>query len=224
MNFGTKGLDISGDIERTFLDSSTKKYTKYPMNQGIEITIKNKGYLEVYYHGLRYLISLIKQSIIKNNYDIKDPFVTTKSESKSNVVNPEIKKGNVKAESNVPLIEKNGVVYLTITLGEKLLSKFILDSGAGECNISSDLEKKLIDNGIVKRADYLSNGLYRLADGSIVENKRVRISKIKIGNRIVSNVTMSIGSSNSPNLLGQSLLKKLDKWSIDNAKNILIIH
>lgn len=224
MYLSTDNLDISGDIERTFIDSSTKKYTKYPMNQGIEITIKNKGYLEVYYHGLKYLISLIKQNVIKNNYDIKDPFVTTKSESKSNAVNPEIKKGNVKSESNVPLIEKNGVVYLTITLGEKLLSKFILDSGAGECNISSDLEKKLIDNGIIKRADYLPNGLYRLADGSIVENKRVRVSKIKIGNRMVSNVTMSIGSSDSPNLLGQSLLKKLDKWSIDNAKKILIIH
>lgn len=224
LEFSTNGINIFGEIERTFLDSSTKKYTKHPTKQGVEITIKNKDYLKVYFHGLKYLISLINQNIIKDNYDIKDPFVTKKNESKSNSVKPEINKGNIKSESNVPLTEKNGVVYLTITLGEKLLSKFILDSGAGECNMSSNLEKILINNGVIKRADYLTNGLYVLADGSIVENKRVKISKIKIGNRIISNVTMSIGSSDSPNLLGQSLLKKLDKWSIDNTKKLLIIH
>lgn len=223
MYLGTEELEISGSIERTFLDNSTNKYTKYPMAQGIDITIKNKGYLKVYYHGLQYLISLIKQNVIKDNYNIKDPFVTKKNEPQLDVAKPEIKKVNVKSESNIPLIEKNGVVHLTITLGEKFLSRFILDSGAGECNMSSNLEKKLIENGVIKTADYLANGLYRLADGSIIENKRVRISKVKIGNRMISNVTFSIGSSDSPNLLGQSLLKKLNKWSIDNAKKVLII-
>jgi hypothetical protein len=89
--------------------------------------------------------------------------------------------------------------------------------------MSSDLEKKLINNGIIKPTDYRVNGLYRLADGSVVENRRVNISKIKIGNKIVHNVIISIGASNSPNLLGQSFLKKLDKWSIDNSAQLLII-
>lgn len=161
------------------------------------------------------MVSIAKEKIPKEEEEIiDDPFITNKKASS---------KQGTRTESKISLTEGNGVFILSATIGGKVQSEFILDSGAGECNISSGLEKKLIAKGIIKQADYLENGLYKLADGSIVENKRVKISEIKIGNKTISNVTVSVGSSDSPNLLGQTFLNKLNQWSIDNSKRQLII-
>ncbi|MBK8310438.1 MAG: retroviral-like aspartic protease family protein [Chitinophagaceae bacterium] len=174
------------------------------------------SYKTVLYHGLKYLVSIAKEQIPKEVDEVvDDPFL-----KRENILQNQAKK----TESKISLIEENGVFSIKATIGGKVLTKFILDSGAGECNISSDLEKKLIENGIIKNTDYLNSGLYKLADGTIIENRRVKISKILIGNKQIKNVIVSIGPSNSPNLLGQSFLNKLDSWSIDNSKKILIVH
>ena len=204
---------IKGDIAKTKFDSTINDYSRFGvLVKYAYLSVNHKGYLKVLYNGMKYLASIIKEQIPKEEVEVvDDPFVKKKSEIKN------------KTESKISLIEENGVKSLNVTIGGKTLSKFILDSGAGECNISSDLENKLIANGIIKKTDYLDNGLYKLADGSIVENKRVKISKIKIGNKTISNIIVSVGPAGSPNLLGQSFLNKLDKWTIDNAKKILII-
>ncbi len=204
---------IKGDIAKTEFDSTINDYSRFGVLVNYAyLSVNHKGYLKVLYNGMKYLTSIIKEQIPKEEIEVvDDPFVKKKIDLKS------------KTESKISLVEENGVKSLNATIGGKTLSKFILDSGAGECNISSDLEKKLIAYGIIKKTDYLDNGLYKLADGSIVENKRVKISKIKIGNKTISNIIVSIGPSSSPNLLGQSFLNKLDKWTIDNSKKLLII-
>ncbi len=209
-------VNIKGEIIETEFDSSINKYSKWGIvKNSVSLSINHRSYLKVYYNGIKYLMALAKSQIPKEEIEvIEDPFVLKKSQSIS-------KNGN--SPSKVILKKENGVTSLSVTVGGKITSKFILDSGAGECNISSELEKKLIANGIIKKTDYLVNGLYKLADGSIVENRRVKIPKMKIGNKTVSNVIVSIGTSDSPNLLGQSFLNKLDKWSIDNSKKTLIV-
>ncbi|MBC7749245.1 MAG: retroviral-like aspartic protease family protein [Methylotenera sp.] len=201
------------------------KYSDQDLNPGIDISTKERGiylsmmdraYLKVYYNGLKYLIAAISQKISREEAAesalVDDPFL--KKPHNANIV---------KRQSKVLLIPENGIFKLNVTLGNGFLSKFVLDSGAGECSISSDLEKKLISENVIKKSDYLENGLYKLADGSIVENRRVRIEKIKIGTKTISNVVVSVGPPGSPNLLGQSFLNKLNNWSIDNSKNLLII-
>ena len=79
--------------------------------------------------------------------------------------------------------------------------KFILDFGAGECNISPETEIILKAKGIITQKDYLSNGLYRMADGSIVENRRVKISKMAIGNKTVSNLLGLVPRSSASPLI-----------------------
>jgi hypothetical protein len=204
---------IKGDIVKTEFDSTINDYSRFGVLVNYAyLSVNHKGYLKVFYNGMRYLTSIIKEQVPKEEIEIvADPF----AKKNIGVIN--------KTESKISLYEENGVKSLNATIGGKTLSKFILDSGAGECNISSDLETKLIANGIIKKTDYLDNGLYKLADGSVVENKRVKISSIKIGNKTISNVIVSIGPAGSPNLLGQSFLNKLNKWTIDNAKKILII-
>ena len=207
---------LSGDFGQYEYDVTQNKYSGLGiLVHGFYLRIDNISYLKVYLNGLKYLISIAKEQIPEEKEEVvDDPFLKNKSESQ---------KQSIKTESKISLLEENGVFSLNVTIGGKVQSKFILDSGAGECNISSEFEKKLIANGIIKQADYLDNGLYKIADGSIVENKRIKISKIRIGNRTISNVIVSVGSSSSPNLLGQTFLNKLNQWSIDNSKKQLII-
>ncbi len=194
----------------------TKNYYESSFLDSVNLSMFQLSYRTVLYHGLKYLFSIAKEQIPKEVDEVVD--------------NPFLKKENIlqnqtnKTESKIAITEENGVLSIKATIGGKVVANFILDSGAGECNISSDLEKKLIENGIIKNTDYLNNGLYKLADGSIIENKRVKITKISIGNKQIKNVIVSIGPSNSPNLLGQSFLKKLDSWSIDNSKKIFIAY
>ncbi|TXI80818.1 MAG: hypothetical protein E6Q39_02135 [Crocinitomicaceae bacterium] len=207
---------LKGDIAKTEFDSSINKYSRFGvLTKYAYLSVTHKGYLKVLYNGMKYLISLAKSQVPKEEIEvIDDPFVTKENKSKNNTIT---------SQSKVTLSEQNGVTSLTVTVGGKITSKFILDSGAGDCNISSELEKKLLANGIIKKTDYLENGLYKLADGSIVENRRINIPKLKVGNKTISNVIVSVGPFDSPNLLGQSFLKKLNKWSIDNSKKILTI-
>jgi len=170
-----------------------------------------------FYNAIKYLIySAKEQGYHRQRND--DPFVSTSiGENRINTHT------NSKTEYRIPLKKENGVLTLMINLGGGIKAIFILDSGAGESNISSDLEKKLLVNGVIRERDYLTNGLYKLADGSIQECKRVRISKIVVGAKTLYNVNTSIGPANSPNLLGQSFLGRTSKWAIDNSLNYLII-
>jgi aspartyl protease family protein len=151
--------------------------------------------------------------------DTADPFVPKNFTRK---VNSSSSTRDVAAKSiPVPLIKEGRVYSLKAKLSGLGVS-FILDTGAGETSISSDVERKLLAICILKSSSYLNNGYYRLADGSIVECKRVMLPKVTIGNKTVYNVIAAISPNrNAPNLLGQSFLSKIRNWSIDNAKSTL---
>ena len=182
------------------------------------------------FNALTYLLTSAPENGYKRGEE-NDPFVTSPNKSiekvktKSNGNNtPGAKRLlNSRKEYRIPLKVSHGVFTLNGNVNG-LSVNFILDSGAGETNISSKTESKLIANGLIRQSNYLSNGLYQLADGSIVECKRVRIPKIAIGGKIIYDVIASIGGENSPNLLGQSFLNKTFKWSIDNYQKVLLLY
>jgi hypothetical protein len=62
-----------------------------------------------------------------------------------------------------------------------------------------------------------------LADGRVATQERVLIRKLRLGSYEISNVTATIGPTNSPLQAGQSLLSRLNYWSIDNSKGALMI-
>lgn len=160
-------------------------------------------------NAYRYLFTQISTSQKYKRID-EDPFAPSN-------YNPKITSSTDGAKFSIALTQQAGVYALPITIGVNRYH-FILDSGAGEVSISSEVEKQLISSGILKKTDYLINGLYRIADGSIIVCRRVRLRSMKIGNTTVSNVTSSIGDSAAPLLLGQSFLDKFSSWTIDNKQ------
>ncbi len=125
-----------------------------------------------FFNAMKYLIS----SALEHGYrrdDKNDPFVSSPSEAKGTSAT-----GNtVKSEYRVQLKETNGVFSLNVSINGVWVN-FILDSGAGESNISSNTERELLQKGVINQTNYLSNGLYKLADGSISECKSGQDSKI----------------------------------------------
>lgn len=69
----------------------------------------------------------------------------------------------------------------------------------------------------------LPDRLYRIADGKVINQRRVLITKLSVGSFSINNIVTSIASEDSPFLLGKNFLDKFKSWSINNARSTLIL-
>lgn len=123
----------------------------------------------------------------------------------------------------VSLTKLMGVYRANVKVGtvEKL---FILDSGASVVFLSSDYERELLLDGVIKKEDYRSPRAYMMANGKKEECRRVVLNNVHVGGYVVNNVMAAISSqSEAMLLLGKSFLDKFSNWSIDNSSNTLIL-
>lgn len=123
----------------------------------------------------------------------------------------------------VPL-QVNGGVYTTpIIFNDTIKIQAILDSGASDIFIPIDVASVLVRTGTINDSDDLGDKRYQTADGTIHTQMRVNIKKLTIGNRDFYNIPATISKTgNGDVLLGQSFLKRLSSWSIDNSRHVLI--
>jgi predicted aspartyl protease len=73
-------------------------------------------------------------------------------------------------------------------------------------------------------ADQLGSKTYMMADGSLVPSKIYRMASLRIGDMVMQDVTVRISAAKSSLLLGQSFLSRLKSWSMDNARQVMIIN
>jgi len=112
-----------------------------------------------------------------------------------------------------------GVFVLPATVNGSSTAYFIVDSGAANVQIPEELAEELKRNGTLTEADSLGQRRFTLADGSGLQQRIVRLRSIKIGERTMENVMASVSPARSRALLGQSFLRRLSSWKIDNVKN-----
>lgn len=122
-------------------------------------------------------------------------------------------------------IEPRGGAYVVpVLINGVLRVKFIVDSGAADVSIPAEVAATLQKLGTLSGDDFLGIKTYILADGSRVPSEIYKIASLKIGGRVMQNVTVRITSGKSGALLGQSFLSRLNSWSMDNSRRILIIN
>lgn len=126
------------------------------------------------------------------------------------------------AETEIPLVKHGGVYTLPVQINGVITLNFILDSGASEVCIPADVVRTLIRAGTITQGDFLPGRSFSLADGSVVKSQRFIIRELELGGYKISNVPAVIASVKAPLLLGQSLLGKLDTWTLDNKRHVLI--
>lgn len=119
-------------------------------------------------------------------------------------------------------IDESGIYTIPCEVnGLKL--RFVFDTGASDVHLSLLEAAFMIKNGYITREDIIGAEKYSMADGSIEENAIVNLKEIKIGHISLKNVQACISSNiNAPILLGQSAIRKMGKYTIDN--DFLILH
>jgi clan AA aspartic protease (TIGR02281 family) len=124
----------------------------------------------------------------------------------------------------VSLEPHDGAFVVPATLNDVMKVKFIVDSGSADVSIPEDVASSLMKSGTMTVADQLGSKTYMLADGSLVPSKIYRMASLRIGGMEMQNVTVRIAAAKSSLLLGQSFLSRLKSWSMDNARQVMIIN
>jgi predicted aspartyl protease len=92
----------------------------------------------------------------------------------------------------VPMIGDGGTFKVPITVNGQLTLNFVVDSGAADVSIPAELVLTLWRAGTIAQSDFLDSQMYRLADGATVPSERFLIRSVKVGDKVLENVTGSI--------------------------------
>ena len=98
-----------------------------------------------------------------------------------------------------------------------------LTSGASNVVLPADVVMTLLRTGTLHNSDFLGKQTYVLADGSQLPSLTFRIRSLKVGDRVLEDVTGSASPVSGEPLLGQSFLSRFQSWSIDNARGVLVL-
>jgi clan AA aspartic protease (TIGR02281 family) len=114
-----------------------------------------------------------------------------------------------------------GVFVLSGQLNGGTHVYFIVDSGAATVQIPEEAVEEMKRNGTLTEADFMGQHRFILADGSTMQQRVFRLRSLQIGDRTMENVLATMGAAKSRALLGQSFLRRLNWWKIDNVKNAI---
>ena len=114
-----------------------------------------------------------------------------------------------------------GVFVLPAVINGSTKSYFIVDSGAANVQIPEEVTDEMKRAGTLADSDFLGQRRFTLADGSGLQQRVFRLKSLQIGDRTMENVLAAVGPPRSRALLGQSFLRRLSWWKIDNVKNVM---
>ena len=127
-------------------------------------------------------------------------------------------------ESAVSIRPDGGVFVVPATINGQLTLDFIVDSGASDVCVPTDVVSTLVRTRTITTDDFIGSKTYQLADGSNVPSQRFVIRSLKVGNKVLSDVTASITPVAGKLLLGQSFLSRFRSWTIDNERSTLTLN
>lgn len=117
----------------------------------------------------------------------------------------------------------NGEFVVPVEINGVITLNFVVDSGATDVFVPSDVVSTLMRTGTIERSDFIGTQTYILADGSESPSNTFIIRSLKIGNARVENVTGSVSLAKGSLLLGQSFLERFKSWSINNTTHDLVL-
>lgn len=126
-------------------------------------------------------------------------------------------------ETRIPLLKMSGGLIAPVVINNAIKLNFVVDSGASDVSIPANVFSSLVTANTVTQADITGIRNYKNADGEVFQSKTFIIRSVKIGNIEAPNVQAKVSPANAPPLLGQSFLKRFKSWSIDNAKQELVL-
>ena len=114
-----------------------------------------------------------------------------------------------------------GVFVLSGLLDSSTQAYFIVDSGAATVQVPEEAVEEMKRKGTLTDADFMGQHRFILADGRGMQQRVFRLRTLQIGDRTMENVMATMGAPKSRALLGQSFLRRLNWWKIDNVRNAI---
>ncbi len=118
-------------------------------------------------------------------------------------------------QSEIALVKDEGTFKVPVLINGVFALHFTVDSGAADVSIPADVVATLMRTGTLRPDDFLGTQTYRLADGSTVPSKIFRIRSLKVGDKVIENVTGSMANVEGSLLLGQSFLSRFGRVWFD---------
>ncbi|MBQ3325323.1 MAG: retroviral-like aspartic protease family protein [Muribaculaceae bacterium] len=129
---------------------------------------------------------------------------------------------SINAEVRIHMEKESGVYKVPCTVNG-LKMKFIFDTGAAKVCISSAYAEMMLENGYLDKSDIKGTSKSTIADGRVIDNVVINLRKVEIAGLTIENVpAVVVPTQNAPLLLGQSVIQKLGRVSIDGED--LVIH
>ena len=125
-------------------------------------------------------------------------------------------------EVRIKMSEENGVRYIPMKINGQELN-FIFDTGASSICISTLESWVLVKNGLLSENDVIGQQGFTDATGSFSVGAKINLKSVQIGNRELKNVeAIIIENPEAACLLGQTVLSRFGKYTIDNQNNEII--
>lgn len=130
--------------------------------------------------------------------------------------------GNV-VTTEVPFTKEYGICTIKCEINNLPLS-FVFDTGASTVSLSMVEANFMMKNGYLNKNDVVGSQYFRDANGNINEGTIINLRHVDFGGLKLENVRASVvRNQRAPLLLGQSVLARLGKIEIDNARKVLTI-
>lgn len=125
--------------------------------------------------------------------------------------------------TEIPFIKENGVCKVKCNINNLPLH-FVFDTGASDVTISMVEATFMMKNGYLSSKDVVGNQRYMDANGDVSVGTVINLREVDFGGLDLKNVRASVvRNQKAPLLLGQSVLSRLGRVEIDNAKSVLRI-
>ncbi len=164
-------------------------------------------------------------AVLERNPDAISGYNNSGGATQTNIPVPKEGGSSIGAASRtvIPLKNDSGIFVVPVEINGALTLDFVIDSGASDVSVPADVVSTLIRTKTIGPSDFVGQKTYVMADGSEAPSDVFVVRTLKVGNRVVQNVTARIASQKATLLLGQSFLRHFNSWSIDNARHALVL-
>lgn len=138
--------------------------------------------------------------------------------------NPTRERSNSSAAKNVVTIKRSeGGTFIIPAKVNGVEMDFVFDTGAALVSLSAVEASFLYRQGKLSNSDIVGQGQFVDANGSITTNTVINLRDVTIGDKTIHNVQASVSENQqAPLLLGQTVLNRFGKVTIDNQHNQII--
>ena len=177
------------------------------------------GYNRFAHIGIDHDMDFIREttefkSLMKKYEDIHNSKITKSTSSQTS---------NELITTEIPFTKENGICNVKCKINDLPLY-FVFDTGASTVSLSMVEATFMMKNGYLSKNDVIGNQRYMDANGDVNVGTVINIKNVNFGGLDLNNIRASVvRNQKAPLLLGQSVLARLGKIEIDNAKKVIKI-